>query len=170
MANSDALLQYAQLRRYDAWIKKYINASRASLTATDISDQTVDLDSLILTEKPGKKVEYMCTTESGSASIIHRPRYTKEDGTTEARYTAFRLTVENIRWESETKYMTKQTYTDQWNNTFVRFIERDDEYDTWSEWKDSTVSDSVLTEASFIDALTRIDNTLTQISEKLSDT
>ena len=66
--------------------------------------------------------------------------------------------------------MTKQTYTDQWNNTFVRFIERDDEYDTWSEWKDSTVSDSVLTEASFIDALTRIDNTLTQISEKLSDT
>ena len=141
--NDSAIVQYKQLKRYDAWIKKYINAAKSSLIAEDITDETIDLDSLILTEKPGKKTEYVCLTESGSANISSRPTYLASDGSQESRYTAFRLIVENVRWESDTKYMTVQTFVDQWNNTFIRYIDRDGSVgNAWTSWMDSTQTGS----------------------------
>lgn len=170
MANNDALLQYKQLKRYDSWIKKYINASRSTTIADDITDQTLDLNSLILTEKPGKKMEYVCLTEGGSANIRNRPAYMNSSGEKESRYTAFRLTVENVRWESESKYLTKQTFTDQWLNTFTRYINTFDSSDataSWTEWATDTVGDNVMTDEEFLASMAKIETALENAYSKM---
>lgn len=170
MANNDAILQYKQLKRYDAWIKKYITASRAITEANDITDQSIDLDSLILTEKAGKKADYMCTNEGGSAKITNRPKYINASGETEERYTAFRLSVNNIRWESDVKFMTIQTFTDQWGNIFTRYIDRNgSEGQNWSEWTSVGTASDGMTDDDFLLAMTKIDAGLNTIIDSMPE-
>ncbi|WP_254909246.1 hypothetical protein [Clostridium tyrobutyricum] len=92
----------------------------ASLNRIDITGQTVDLNSIILSDGTMNKY-YINKTNGGSANISNIP----------VLDTSFILDVELIRYVSSGDYIVKQTFTSgPSKNTYERFYSSG----TWSSW------------------------------------
>ena len=66
----------------------------------DITSQTLDLDTLTLSDGSPHIMRYVCKTTGGSNNITNKP----------TSNSPFILDVELIRWASTTDYVTKQTF------------------------------------------------------------
>ncbi|EQB3158546.1 hypothetical protein ACYI8Y_004158 [Klebsiella pneumoniae] len=99
---------------------------RGTEEAVDISDKTVDLNSLVIKRTdPGTRQLYKCVSSGGGSKITNKPT---SDGN-------FVLEVLSLRKVSETDWSCKQTFTTKNGNvegTYVRYGQNG----TWSAWKE----------------------------------
>ncbi len=99
---------------------------RGTEDAVDISDKTVDLNSLVIKRTdPGTRQLYKCVSSGGGSKITNKPT---SDGN-------FVLEVLSLRKVSETDWSCKQTFTTKNGNvegTYVRYGQNG----TWSAWKE----------------------------------
>lgn len=99
---------------------------RGTEDAVDISDKTVDLNSLVIKRTdPGTRQLYKCVSSGGGSKITNKPT---SDGN-------FVLEVLSLRKVSETDWSCKQTFTTKnggVEGTYVRYGQNG----TWSAWKE----------------------------------
>lgn len=99
---------------------------RGTEEAVDISDKTVDLNSLIIKRTdPGTRQLYKCVSSGGGNNISNKPT---SDGN-------FVLEVLSLRKISDTDWSCKQTFTTKnggVEGTYVRYCQNG----TWSAWKE----------------------------------
>ncbi|WP_204269787.1 pyocin knob domain-containing S74 family peptidase [Klebsiella pneumoniae] len=99
---------------------------RGTEEAVDISDKTVDLNSLVIKRTdPGTRQLYKCVSSGGGSKITNKPT---SDGN-------FVLEVLSLRKVSETDWSCKQTFTTKnggVEGTYVRYGQNG----TWSAWKE----------------------------------
>ncbi|HBQ9984377.1 TPA: hypothetical protein L9E73_004643 [Klebsiella pneumoniae] len=99
---------------------------RGTEEAVDISDKTVDLNSLVIKRtEPGTRQLYKCVSSGGGNNISNKPT---SDGN-------FVLEVLSLRKISDTDWSCKQTFTTKnggVEGTYVRYCQNG----TWSAWKE----------------------------------
>ena len=99
---------------------------RGTEEAVDISDKTIDLNSLVIKRTdPGTRQLYKCVSSGGGSNISNKPT---SDGN-------FVLEVLSLRKISDTDWSCKQTFTTKNGNvegTYVRYCQNG----TWSAWKE----------------------------------
>lgn len=99
---------------------------RGTEEAVDITDKTVDLNSLVIKKSDlGTRQLYKCMSSGGSSNISNKPT---SDGN-------FVLEVLSLRKIIETDWSCKQTFTTKNGNvegTYVRYCQNG----TWSAWKE----------------------------------
>ena len=97
--------------------------------AEDISDQTVDLNGLVIKKKDVGSVRYYhCISQGGGSKITNKP-----SGVTGN----FLLRVESIRKVSDTDYTNRQTlYSSDTSRQYERYCSNG----TWSAWRENVVS------------------------------
>lgn len=100
------------------------NHTHTSILATNLSGQTVSLDTYNLASGSPQVAHYYCPTDGGGSGITGRPN----DNTK----SAFSLKVEVIRWANSTDYITKQTYIRGTEKViYIRYCTNG----TWSAWE-----------------------------------
>lgn len=112
-----------------AGFMNFTNGFAGAWEAKNISDQKVDLNSLMIKKgDPGTVYVYQCLSQGGGNNITNKP-----SGVTGN----FILYVESIRKVSETDFTNRQRLcsTDS-NREFTRFCSNG----TWSAWRESVVS------------------------------
>ncbi|WWS24605.1 hypothetical protein vBKpnAMK4_00414 [Klebsiella phage vB_Kpn_AM_K4] len=99
---------------------------RGTEEAVDISDKTIDLNSLIIKRTdPGTRQLYKCISSGGGSKIANKPT---SDGN-------FVLEVLSLRKVSDTDWSCKQTFTTK-NNTTVGTYVRYAQNGSWTAWKE----------------------------------
>lgn len=94
--------------------------------AVDITDQTIDLNSLIIRGSDlGTRKLYKCRSSGGGSNILNKPT---SDGN-------FTLEVLSLRKVSNTDWSCKQTFTTK-NNNVVGVYVRYGQGGSWSAWKE----------------------------------
>ncbi|AKY02111.1 tail fiber protein [Klebsiella phage JD18] len=99
---------------------------RGTEEAVDISDKTVDLNSLVIKRTdPGTRLLYKCVSSGGGNNISNKPT---SDGN-------FVLEVLSLRKVSDTDWSCKQTFTTKnggVEGTYIRYAQNG----SWSAWKE----------------------------------
>ena len=99
---------------------------RGTEEAVDISDKTIDLNSLVIKRSDlGTRQLYKCISSGGGSKITNKPT---SDGN-------FVLEVLSLRKVSDTDWTCKQTFTTK-NNTTVGTYVRYAQNGSWSAWKE----------------------------------
>ena len=112
------------------------NHTHTSIHATNLSGQTVSLDTYNLASGSPQVAHYYCPTDGGGSGITGRPN----DNTK----SAFSLKVEVIRWANSTDYITKQTYIRGAEKViYIRYCTNG----TWSAWENVYTSNNKPTPA-----------------------
>lgn len=94
--------------------------------AVDITDQAIDLNSLIIRRSDlGTRKLYKCTSAGGGSNILNKPT---SDGN-------FTLEVLSLRKVSDTDWSCKQTFTTK-NNNVVGVYVRYGQGGSWSAWQE----------------------------------
>lgn len=94
--------------------------------AIDITDQTIDLNSLIIRQSDlGTRKLYKCRSSGGGSNILNKPT---SDGN-------FTLEVLSLRKVSDTDWSCKQTFTTK-NNNVVGVYVRYGQGGSWSAWQE----------------------------------
>ncbi|XAO16659.1 L-shaped tail fiber protein [Escherichia phage FL12] len=94
--------------------------------AVDITNQTIDLNSLIIRGSDlGTRKLYKCRSSGGGSNILNKPT---SDGN-------FTLEVLSLRKVSDTDWSCKQTFTTK-NNNVVGVYVRYGQVGSWTEWKE----------------------------------
>lgn len=98
--------------------------------AKNISDQTLDLNSLMIKKSdPGTVYVYQCPTAGGGRNITNKPSGVSGN---------FILYVESIRKVSDTDFTNRQRlFGTESNREFTRYFNNG----SWSAWRESVVSD-----------------------------
>lgn len=112
-----------------AGLMDFTNGFAGSWEAKNISDQELDLNSLMITRKdPGSVYVYQCVSAGGGNNITNKPSGIGGN---------FILYVESIRKVSDTDFTNRQRLfgTDS-NREFTRYCSNG----TWSAWRESVVS------------------------------
>lgn len=95
--------------------------------AFDITDQTIDLNSLIIRRSDlGTRKLYKCRSSGGGSNILNKP-------TSGGNFT---LEVLSLRKVSDSDWTCKQTFTTKSNNVIEGVYVRYGQNGTWSEWKE----------------------------------
>lgn len=95
--------------------------------AVDITDATIDLNSLIIRRSDlGTRKLYKCSSSGGGSNILNKPT---SDGN-------FTLEVLSLRKVSDSDWTCKQTFTTKSNNVIEGVYVRYGQNGTWSEWKE----------------------------------
>lgn len=99
---------------------------RGTEEAVDISDKTIDLNSLVIKRTdPGTRLLYKCVSSAGGNNISNKPT---SDGN-------FVLEVLSLRKVSDTDWSCKQTFTTKnggVEGTYIRYAQNG----SWSAWKE----------------------------------
>lgn len=103
----------------------------------DITNHTVDLDTLTLSSGTPHIIRYIEKTDGGATNITNTPVAKKP----------FTLDVELVRWASPADYVSKQTFVTSSapNFEYVRWCTSG----TWSEWVERKFSDTTYTHPSY---------------------
>lgn len=117
-----------------------LKTNNDTLEAEDLTNKTIDLNALNLSDAPGQIKYYVEKTVEGAANITNAP----QTGT-------FMLTVRNIRWVSASNYITEQIFVyaatkkeySRWctNGTWSAWIEHN-YTNTWRGIQNNLTSDS----------------------------
>lgn len=112
-----------------AGLMDFTNGFAGSWEAKNISDQELDLNSLMIKKKdPGSVYVYQCVSSGGGSNITNKPSGVSGN---------FILYVESIRKVSDTDFTNRQRlFGTESNREFTRYCSNG----TWSAWRESVVS------------------------------
>ena len=121
---------------------------------TNLSNQTVSLNTYTLSSGTPHMAFYYCPTDGGGANITGRPNDSTKN--------AFSLKVELLRWVSTTDYISKQTYIR--GNEKIMYV-RYCTSGTWSTWEKIYTSVNKPTVSEIGAAASSHNHTKSQISD-----
>lgn len=112
-----------------AGLMDFTKGFAGSWEAKNISDQKLDLNSLMIKKKdPGSVYVYQCVSSGGGSNITNKPSGVSGN---------FILYVESIRKVSDTDFTNRQIlFGTESNREFTRYCNNG----TWSAWRESVVS------------------------------